>query len=68
MGMSGQRHAPATLYTREKKPAVPIGGWVGLRAAPATEAKGIILCLCQGSNPGSPVCSQTLYRLIYPSS
>jgi hypothetical protein len=28
-----------------------------------TEVRGKILCLCQGSNPGSTVCSQTLYWL-----
>jgi hypothetical protein len=38
-----------------------IGGWVGLRAGLDTEARGKILCLCRGSNPGSLFCSQTLY-------
>jgi hypothetical protein len=32
-----------------------------LRAGLDTEVRGKILCLCQGSNPGSPVCCQTLY-------
>jgi hypothetical protein len=29
-----------------------IGGWVGLRADLDREAKGKIVCLCQGSTPG----------------
>jgi hypothetical protein len=45
-----------------------MGGWVGLRAGLDTEARGIILCPCRGSNPGRPVCSRTLYWLIYPSA
>jgi hypothetical protein len=44
------------------------GGWVGLRASLDAEATRKILCLCQGSNPGCPVCWQTLYWLSYPSS
>jgi hypothetical protein len=42
-----------------------IGGWIGHRAGLNTEAKGKILCLCWGSNPSHPVCSQTLYSLSY---
>jgi hypothetical protein len=34
-------------------------GWVGLRAGLNTEARGKILFLCRGSNPGPPACSQT---------
>jgi hypothetical protein len=41
------------------------GGWVGLRAGLDAEARGKILCLCRGSNPGRPVCSQSLYWLSY---
>jgi hypothetical protein len=37
------------------------GGWVGLRTGLDTEVRGKIFWLCQGSNPGYPVCSQTLY-------
>jgi hypothetical protein len=44
-----------------------MGGWVGLRAGLDTQAKGKILCLCQGLNPGRPGCSQILYWLTYPS-
>jgi hypothetical protein len=38
-----------------------IGGWVGPRAGLDAEVRGKILCLCQGSNHGRPVRSQTLY-------
>jgi hypothetical protein len=62
MGVSGQRHAPAALYPREKTPGTHCtGGWVGRRAGLDAEARGKILCLCRGSNPGRPVRSQTLY-------
>jgi hypothetical protein len=36
---------------------------VGLRAGLDTETRGNILCLCRGSNPGRPVCIQTLYSI-----
>jgi hypothetical protein len=53
MRVNGQRHAPAALYPRERTPGTYwIGGWVGLRAGLDTEARGKILCLCRGSNPG----------------
>jgi hypothetical protein len=67
-GVSGC-HAPAVLYPWEMNPGIPwTGGWVGLRAGLDTEAKGKILCICRGSNPGRLACSQTLYCLSYPSS
>jgi hypothetical protein len=41
MGVCGQRHASAALYTRGKDSRTHwIGGWVGLRAGQDTEAKG----------------------------
>jgi hypothetical protein len=41
MGVSGQRHAPAALYPRGKKPGTHCtGGWVGPRAGLDTEARG----------------------------
>jgi hypothetical protein len=41
MGVTGQRHAPAALYPRERTPGTHwIGDWVGLRAGLDTEAKG----------------------------
>jgi hypothetical protein len=39
---------------------------VGPRASLDAEARGKILCLCRGSNPGHPARSQTLYCLSYP--
>jgi hypothetical protein len=69
MGVSGQRHAPAALNPREWTAGTHwIGGWVGIRAGLDTEARGKILCHCRGSNPGRPVCSQTLCWLSYPGS
>jgi hypothetical protein len=56
MGVSGQRHAPATLYPRGKDPGTHCtGGWVGPRAGLDTEARGKILCLSRESNPDRPV-------------
>jgi hypothetical protein len=37
-----------------------VRGWVDIRGHLATEARGKILCLSRGSNPGHLVCSQTL--------
>jgi hypothetical protein len=63
MGVNGQRHAPAALYSRGKNPGrLLIGqeaGWVPERVW--TQARRKILCLCRGSNLGRPVRSQTLY-------
>jgi hypothetical protein len=39
-GVSGQRHAPAAIYSRERTPDTHwIGGWVGLRPSLDTEAR-----------------------------
>jgi hypothetical protein len=66
MGVSGQCHAPAALYPAGKDPGTHwTGGWVDLWTD--AEARGEILCLFHGSNPGRPVCSQTLCWLSYPS-
>jgi hypothetical protein len=52
MRVSGQRHAPAALYSGERTPYTHwIGGWVGLRAGLDTEDRGKILYLCQEPNP-----------------
>jgi hypothetical protein len=68
MGVGGQRHAPAALYPRERIPGTHwIGSRVDIRAGLDTEVRGKILFLCRGSNPGRPLCSQTLYCLSYPS-
>jgi hypothetical protein len=56
MGMSGQHHAPAALYSRGKSPPVPI---VGPKAGLDAETRRKILCLCRGSNPSRPVRSQS---------
>jgi hypothetical protein len=37
---------------------------VGHRAGLDTEVRGKILCLCWGSNPGRPVCSQIFMLII----
>jgi hypothetical protein len=71
-GVSGQCHISAALYPQKRTPpplTVPIGyeAWVGLRAGLDIQARGKILCLCWGSNPGRSLCSQTLFRLSYPS-
>jgi hypothetical protein len=43
MGVSGQHHAPAPLYPRERTPGTHwTGGWVGPRAGLDAEAKGKI--------------------------
>jgi hypothetical protein len=52
-GVSGQHHDTAAIYRWGKDPDIHwTGGWVGLRAGLYTEARGKILWLCQGSNPG----------------
>jgi hypothetical protein len=56
-GVSGRRQAPAALY-----PRYPLDRRLGrLQSRPGHKARGKILCLCQGSNRGHPVRSQTLY-------
>jgi len=50
--MSGQRHAPAALYPRERTAGTHwTGGWVGPRAGLDIEDRGKILCPCRESNP-----------------
>jgi hypothetical protein len=54
---------PGRALPPEKGPPVPIGqeaGWAS-ELVLDTEVRGKILCLCRGSNPGRPVCSQTLW-------
>jgi hypothetical protein len=64
-GLSGQRHAPAALYPRERTPGTHCtGGWVGPRAGLDTEAGGKILSPLSGRetrSPGRPARSQTLH-------
>jgi hypothetical protein len=53
-GVSGQHHAPATLYPRERTAGTHwIGSWVGPTAGLDSDARGSILCFCRGSNPSS---------------
>jgi hypothetical protein len=62
MGVNGQHHAPAAFYPWEKFPGTHwTGGWVGPKAGLDAEARGKILCLCRGLNPGRQVRSQTLF-------
>jgi hypothetical protein len=71
-GLSGQRHAPAALYSRRRSPSIYCtGGWLGSRAGLDTEAEGKILLLLRGIKPRSPcrpARSQTLYWLSYHGS
>jgi hypothetical protein len=73
MGVSGQRHAPATLYSQGKDPWPRFtpgerihgthwtGGWVGSRASLDLKARGKIILHRPGikpESPGRPVGSQ----------
>jgi hypothetical protein len=65
-GWSTSRHGRS--LPRKSTPGTRwVGVWMGLRAGLDVEARGKLICLCQRSNPGRPVCSQTLYWLSYPS-
>jgi hypothetical protein len=60
---------PGRALSRKRNPEVHrIGGWVGLRTCLDTGTRQKILRPCLGSNPGRPVCTQTLHRLSYPIS
>jgi hypothetical protein len=66
MGVSGKRHALATLYPQGKDPRVLhcTGGWVGPRAGLDTEARGKIvspLPRIEPESPCRPARSHTLY-------
>jgi hypothetical protein len=65
MGISGQRHAPAVLYPRERNPGTHCtGGWVDPRTGLDTDGRGKILSPLPGiepRSPGRPARSQTLY-------
>jgi hypothetical protein len=51
-----QRHLERVIYPRIKDPGTHwTESWVGPRAGLDTEARGKILCLCQGSNLDRPV-------------
>jgi hypothetical protein len=56
MGVSGQCHAPATLYPWERTPGTHrTGGWVGPRASLDMEVRGKILLPLPGINLARPV-------------
>jgi hypothetical protein len=62
-------HPGHALPPRERTPGTHwTGGWVGPRAGLDAETRRKILYLWRGSNPGRPVCSQTLYCLSYSGS
>jgi hypothetical protein len=68
MGVSGQRHAPPSLYTGERTPGThSTGGWVGPRADVDTELKGKIILPLPGMEPRSPGPSSDAV-LSYPGS
>jgi hypothetical protein len=68
MGVSGQRHAPAALYLREKDPGTHwIGSWVGLRAGLDIVARRKSFASAENRTRSSSPC-QTVYLLSYPSS
>jgi hypothetical protein len=56
--VSGQRHAPATLYPRVWNPLD--GRLSGPQSCSGHKLEEKILCLCRGPNPGHPVCNETL--------
>ena len=62
--MSGQQHAPAALYPRERPGTHCTGGWVGPRAG----LEGREISPPPGFDPRTiqPV-AQSLYRLSYPA-
>jgi hypothetical protein len=69
--MSGQRHAPAALWPRERTLGTHCtGAWIGPRVVLETEARGIIISplpRIEPRSPGRPARIQTLYWLSYPA-
>jgi hypothetical protein len=63
MGVSGQCHAQPH-FTPRNRPPVSVG-CVGLRAGLDAEARGKILCFCQGSNCGRTkhILNQSKFRI-----
>jgi hypothetical protein len=63
-GMSGQLHAPASLYPRGKDPPPGnhwIEGWVGPKIGLTQTLEEKFCCLCRGSNLDRPVV-QSVFR------
>ena len=63
--MSGQQHAPAALYHRERPGTHCTGGWVGPTAG--LEGRKISPPTTGIRFPDRPAPSQSLYRLSYPT-
>jgi len=61
--VSGQQHAPAALYPRERPGTRFTGGWVGPRAG--LDGGGGKSRPHRDSIPDRPARSQSLYRLSY---
>ena len=61
--LSGQQHAPAVLYSRERPGTHFTGGWVGPRAG----LDGRKISPHRHSIPDRPARNQSLYRLSYPA-
>jgi hypothetical protein len=56
MGVSGQRHALAALYSRGKAPRYPLtGGWVASEPVWTQRLEEIAFRFCRGSNLDRPV-------------
>jgi hypothetical protein len=69
MGVIGQRHASAALYSRGKDPLYPLDRRLGgPQSRSDAGARKKIPCPYQGLNPDCPACSQTLYCLSYCGS
>ena len=64
MGVSGQRHALAALYPRERPCTHCTGGWVGPRAGLDGCGKSGPPCI---RSPDRPVRSQSPYQLSFPA-
>jgi hypothetical protein len=62
--MTGQRHAPAAFYSRERPGTYCTGGWVGPRAG-WTRAENLAPTGIR--SPDRPARSESLYRLGYPA-
>jgi hypothetical protein len=61
--VSGQQHASAALYPRERPSTHFTGGWVGPRAG----LDGLKISSHRDSILDRPARSQSLYRLSYPA-
>jgi hypothetical protein len=59
---------PGRALPPGKDPRYPLDRLAGPQIWFRHRCLGKVLCLCRGSNPGRPVCSQTRYWLSYPIS